>query len=61
MNATSARRRLDELSMALDLLEMRNASSHTYRESPALAIYERISLRAPAFRAALVGLREQLP
>lgn len=52
---------IDDEPAWLDLLEMRNASSHTYRESMALEIYERIRLRAPSIRAALPKLREQLP
>jgi nucleotidyltransferase substrate binding protein (TIGR01987 family) len=45
----------------LDLLDMRNASSHTYREAMAKDIYRRIRLRAPMIRAALPELRRQLP
>jgi len=45
----------------LDLLDMRNASSHTYREAMAKDIYGRIRSRTPRIRAALPGLRKQLP
>jgi nucleotidyltransferase substrate binding protein (TIGR01987 family) len=45
----------------LDLLDMRNASSHTYREAMAKDIYRRIRLRTPMIRAALPELRRQLP
>lgn len=44
----------------LDLLDMRNASSHTYREAMARDVYNRIKLRAPMIRAALPKLRAQL-
>jgi nucleotidyltransferase substrate binding protein (TIGR01987 family) len=45
----------------LDLLDMRNASAHTYREAMAKDIYRRIRLRTPMIRAALPELRGQLP
>jgi nucleotidyltransferase substrate binding protein (TIGR01987 family) len=45
----------------LDLLDMRNASSHTYREAMAKDIYRRIRLRTPMIRASLPELRRQLP
>jgi nucleotidyltransferase substrate binding protein (TIGR01987 family) len=45
----------------LDLLDMRNASSHTYREAMARDIYRRIKLRTPMIRAALPKLRAELP
>ncbi|HEY5046993.1 MAG TPA: HI0074 family nucleotidyltransferase substrate-binding subunit [Rhizomicrobium sp.] len=45
----------------LDLLDMRNATSHTYREAVARDVYRRIGLRVPMIRAAMPGLRAQLP
>jgi nucleotidyltransferase substrate binding protein (TIGR01987 family) len=45
----------------LDLLDMRNAMTHTYREALAMDIYRRIRLRTPLMRAALPELRKQLP
>ena len=44
----------------LDLLDMRNATTHTYREAIARDIYRRIRLRTPMIRAALPELRKQL-
>jgi nucleotidyltransferase substrate binding protein (TIGR01987 family) len=44
----------------LDLLDMRNATTHTYREAMAKDIYRRIRLRTPMIRAALPELRKQL-
>jgi nucleotidyltransferase substrate binding protein (TIGR01987 family) len=52
---------IDDEPAWLDLLEMRNASSHSYRESMALEIYDRVRLRAPVIRAALPKLQAQLP
>jgi len=70
MNANSARAAIkaayeagwinDEAAW-LDLLDMRNASSHTYRQAMAQDIYRRIRLRTPMIRAALPELRRQLP
>jgi nucleotidyltransferase substrate binding protein (TIGR01987 family) len=45
----------------LDLLDMRNASSHTYREAMAKDVYRRIRMRTPLIRATLPELRKQLP
>jgi nucleotidyltransferase substrate binding protein (TIGR01987 family) len=45
----------------LDLLDMRNATSHTYREATARDVYRRIQLRTPMIRDALPKLRAQLP
>ena len=45
----------------LDLLDMRNATTHTYREAMAKDIYRRIRLHTPMIRAALPELRRQLP
>jgi hypothetical protein len=39
---------------------MRNATTHTYRESMAKDIYRRIRVRTPVIRAALPELRKQL-
>lgn len=52
---------IDDETGWLDLLGMRNASSHTYREAMARDIYGRIKLRTPMIRAALPKLRAQLP
>ncbi|MGH6888482.1 MAG: nucleotidyltransferase substrate binding protein [Rhizomicrobium sp.] len=52
---------IDDEPAWLDLLEMRNASSQTYRESLALDIYRRIHLSAPLLRAVLPKLQEQFP
>jgi nucleotidyltransferase substrate binding protein (TIGR01987 family) len=52
---------IDDEAGWLDLLDMRNATSHTYKESVARDIYRRIGLRAPMMRRALPGLRAQLP
>jgi hypothetical protein len=40
---------------------MRNATSHTYRESLAKEIYERIRTRAPMLKGAAAELRSRLP
>jgi nucleotidyltransferase substrate binding protein (TIGR01987 family) len=45
----------------LDLLDMRNATSHTYREALARDVYRRIRTRAPMFHAALAELRSRVP
>ena len=45
----------------LDLLDMRNATTHTYREALAKDIYRRIRMRTPMIRAALPELRKQVP
>jgi nucleotidyltransferase substrate binding protein (TIGR01987 family) len=45
----------------LDLLDMRSATSHSYREATARDVYERIKRRTPMIRAALPRLRAQLP
>jgi nucleotidyltransferase substrate binding protein (TIGR01987 family) len=45
----------------LDLLDMRNATSHTYREAVARDVYRRIGARAPMFHTALAELRSRLP
>jgi nucleotidyltransferase substrate binding protein (TIGR01987 family) len=52
---------IDDEPAWLDLLDMRNASSHTYREAMAQDVYRRIKLRTPMIRAALPTLRAQLP
>ena len=44
----------------LDLLDMRNATSHTYRESLAREVYRRIEARAPMLRTAAAELKRQL-
>jgi nucleotidyltransferase substrate binding protein (TIGR01987 family) len=44
----------------LDLLDMRNATSHTYRETLARDVYRRIKARAPMLRAATTQLKRQL-
>jgi nucleotidyltransferase substrate binding protein (TIGR01987 family) len=45
----------------LDLLDMRNATSHTYREAVTRNVYGRIKLRTPMIRGSLPKLRPQLP
>lgn len=45
----------------LDLLDMRNATSHTYREAIAKDVYRRIKERTPMIRGALLRLRANLP
>ncbi|HSC19871.1 MAG TPA: nucleotidyltransferase substrate binding protein [Rhizomicrobium sp.] len=45
----------------LDLLDMRNATSHTYREALAQEVYGRIRVRAPMLKRAAAELRERLP
>lgn len=45
----------------LDLLDMRNATSHTYRESLAKEVYERIRARAPMLKSTATELRSRLP
>lgn len=52
---------IDDEAAWLDLLEMRNAMSHTYREAMAKDIYRRIRLRTPMIRAALPELGAQVP
>jgi nucleotidyltransferase substrate binding protein (TIGR01987 family) len=52
---------IDDEAGWLDLLDMRNATSHTYRESVAQDIYRRIRLRVPMIRKALPKLQSQLP
>jgi nucleotidyltransferase substrate binding protein (TIGR01987 family) len=44
----------------LDLLDMRNATSHTYREALARDVYRRIKGRAPMLRDAVSALKRQL-
>jgi uncharacterized protein with HEPN domain len=45
----------------LELLDMRNATSHTYRESLAREVYERIRVRAPMLKSMAAALRSRLP
>lgn len=45
----------------LDLLDMQNATSHTYREAVAKDVYRRIKERTPMIRGALPRLRANLP
>jgi nucleotidyltransferase substrate binding protein (TIGR01987 family) len=52
---------IDDEAGWLDLLEMRNATSHTYREAMAKDIYRRIGIRTPMIRSTLPKLRAQLP
>jgi len=40
---------------------MRNATSHTYRESLAREVYHRIKARGPLLRIAVAELRARLP
>jgi nucleotidyltransferase substrate binding protein (TIGR01987 family) len=51
---------VDDEAAWLDLLDMRNATSHTYREATAQDVYRRIRLRTPMIRKALPRLRAQL-
>jgi nucleotidyltransferase substrate binding protein (TIGR01987 family) len=44
----------------LELLEMRNATSHTYREALAQDVYRRIKARARILGAAVAELKRQL-
>jgi len=52
---------IDDENAWLDLLDMRNATSHTYREAMARDVYRRIKQRTPLIRNALPKLRAQLP
>lgn len=52
---------IDDEAAWLDLFDMRNATSHTYREAVARDVYARIKLRTPMIHAALPKLRAQLP
>jgi nucleotidyltransferase substrate binding protein (TIGR01987 family) len=52
---------IDDETAWLDLIDMRNATSHTYREAMARDVYRRIQLRAPMIRNAMPKLRAQLP
>ena len=51
---------IDDEADWLDLLEIRNATSHTYREATARDVYQRIRLRTPMIRKALPKLMAQL-
>ena len=44
----------------LDLLDMRNATSHTYRENLANDVYRRIKARTPMLQAIVAELKRQL-
>lgn len=52
---------IDDEAAWLDLLDMRNATSHTYREAIAKDVYRRIKERTPMIRRALSRLRANLP
>ena len=52
---------IDDEAGWLDLLDMRNATSHTYRESAAREVYRRIAIRAPMLQSAYPKLRQKLP
>jgi nucleotidyltransferase substrate binding protein (TIGR01987 family) len=52
---------IDDEAGWLDLLDMRNATSHTYREAAARDAYRRIRVRTPMLRAALPRLLARLP
>lgn len=52
---------IDDEDAWLDLLDMRSATSHTYREAMANDVYRRIRQRTPVIRNALPKLRAQLP
>jgi len=52
---------IDDEAAWLDLLDMRNATSHTYREAVARDVYRRIRVRAPLIRKVLPKLRAALP
>jgi nucleotidyltransferase substrate binding protein (TIGR01987 family) len=45
----------------IELLDMRNATSHIYDETAARDIYSKIKLRVPLMHAAAQSLRKQLP
>ncbi|HEY1961500.1 MAG TPA: HI0074 family nucleotidyltransferase substrate-binding subunit [Rhizomicrobium sp.] len=45
----------------LDLLDMRNATSHTYREATARDVYQRVCARLPLLKATLPRLKQKLP
>jgi nucleotidyltransferase substrate binding protein (TIGR01987 family) len=52
---------IDDEAAWLDLLDMRNATSHTYREAVARDVYQRIKLRTPMIRGSIAKLNAQLP
>jgi nucleotidyltransferase substrate binding protein (TIGR01987 family) len=52
---------IDDEAAWLDLLDMRNATSHTYREAVARDIYRRIALHAPMLRSTFPRLKGKLP
>jgi nucleotidyltransferase substrate binding protein (TIGR01987 family) len=52
---------IDDEAAWLDLVDMRNATSHTYREAMAKDVYRRIKLRTPMIRTALPKLLAQAP
>ena len=51
---------IDDEAAWLDLLDMRNATSHTYREAVARDVYHRIKLRTPKIRGSIAKLNAQL-
>jgi nucleotidyltransferase substrate binding protein (TIGR01987 family) len=52
---------IDDEAGWLDLLDMRNATSHTYREAVAREVYKRIALRAPMLQSVYPKLKQRLP
>jgi len=52
---------IDDEAGWLDLLDMRNATSHTYREAVAREGYKRIALRAPMLQSVYPKLKQRLP
>ena len=52
---------IDDETAWLDLLDMRNATSHTYREALARDVYHRIALHFAMLKAATQQLKLRLP